>query len=248
VYESCPYCGKNVIYDSERCEIVCPHCGLVIDDRPLVSTSSSRNEDGGRKGRKHRRRRPVLISTDAWLRAGLEIVRDLYMRVFSDTCTFETAERILSEIYQNVPRRKLPNYEHAAKFAVLVASRRCNEFVELEKLFKSVSEVYELLRHDYLHKLYAPPDRASQIKQLAMRIAKCLEKRGVQVVVVVDEVRLDRDRLCTISAKPLNLAVALVYSTLKKRAIAVDLAEIAECAGTRVNAIKNAIERYSRIF
>jgi len=250
--EKCPYCGKNpLIYDSEHGEIVCPHCGAVIDDRPLVSASSSR--DGKYSDREHGRRRPVLISTahDAWLRAGLEIVRKLHKHVFSDTCTLKTAERILSEIYRNVPRRELPDCESAAKFAILVASRRCNEFVELGKLFESVSEVYELLRHDYLHKLYAPPDRASQIKQLAVRIAKCLEWRGVHraVATVVDEVkRLDRDRLCTTSAKPLSLAVALVYTALKKRAIAVVLAEMAECAATRANAVKKAIERYSHIF
>ena len=253
MHEKCPYCGKNpLIYDSEHCEIVCPYCGVVIDDRPLVSTSSRDSKDGDRK---HRHRRLVLTSTahDTWLRAGLEVVRDLYLykRVFSDTCTLDTAERILSEMYRSVPRRELPDYEHAAKFAVLVASRRCDEFVELEKLFGSVSEVYKLLKHDYLHKLYAPPDRASQIKQLAVRIAKCLGERGVHraVVAVIDEAKsLDRDRLCTTSAKPLSLAVALVYSALKKRAIAVDLAEVAECAGTGVNAIRKAVGKYSQIF
>jgi uncharacterized Zn finger protein (UPF0148 family) len=248
VYESvekCPYCKNPLVYDSEHCEIVCPHCGLVIDDRPLVSTSSSRNKDSDREDRKHRRRRPVLISTDdTWLRAGLEIVRDLYMykRVFSDTCTLKTAERILSEIYQNVPRRKLPNCEHAAKFAVLIASRRCGEIVELKRLFNSISEVYELLKHDYLRKLYTPPDKATQITQHALRIAKCLDE-----IVISSEVmeRVKMLKLGTISSKPVNIAIALVYSMLRKR---VDLSKLAECSNTTIHAVKNAIRKYTHLF
>lgn len=243
--EKCPYCGKNpLIYDSEHGEIVCPHCGVVIDDRPLVSTSSSRDDKDS--GRKHRRTRPVLISTahDTWLRAGLAIVRDLYLykRVFSDTCTLKTAERILSEIHQNLPRRKLPDCERAAKFAVLVASRRCGEIVELKMLFNSVSEVYELLKHDYLRKLYTPPDKTAQITQHALRIAKCLDE-----IVISSEVmeRVRMLKLDTISSKPVNIAIALVYSMLKKR---VDLSKLAECGNTTIHAVKNAIRKYAHLF
>jgi len=240
--EKCPYCGKTpLIYDSEHCEIVCPYCGLVIDDRPLVSTSSSRD---GKDSEKHRRRRPVLISTahDTWLRAGLEIVRELYRHVFSDTCTLKTAERILSEIYQNVPRRELPDYEHAAKFAVLVASRRCGEIVELKMLFNSISEVYELLKHDYLRKLYTPPDKTAQITQHALRIAKCLDE-----IVISSEVeeRVRMLKLDTISSKPVNIAIALVYNMLGKR---VDLSKLAECSNTTTRAVKNAIRKYAHLF
>jgi transcription initiation factor TFIIIB Brf1 subunit/transcription initiation factor TFIIB len=33
----CPYCGGNpVVYDPQFSEYVCPHCGAVLDDRPIM--------------------------------------------------------------------------------------------------------------------------------------------------------------------------------------------------------------------
>jgi transcription initiation factor TFIIIB Brf1 subunit/transcription initiation factor TFIIB len=241
--EKCPQCGKNpLVYDLEYHEIVCPRCGLVIDDRPLVSVAENYKE------RWHRGSAFISVGADAWLHISLEIVRSMYKRVFFDTCTLKTAEIILNEIHENVPRQKLPDYELAARFAVLVASRRCGETVELESLFESLSELSSLLRHDYLRRLYVPPDRSVQIAQHALRIAKCLEERGVQGAVerVSREAgRLDRGRLHTTSARPLSLAIALVYSVLRGRA---DTSEIAECAGTTVDSVKKAVERYACIF
>jgi transcription initiation factor TFIIIB Brf1 subunit/transcription initiation factor TFIIB len=241
--EKCPHCGKNpLVYDLERHEVVCPHCGLVIDDRPLVSVADCY------KHREHGHRRLVFINVcaDAWLHISLEIVRSMYKQVFFDTCTLKTAERVLADMRKS--SRRLPDCEKVAKFAVLVASRRCGEVVELEKLFESVSEVYELLRHDYLRKLYAPPDRIVQIVQHALKIAKCLEERGVHGAVarIAEKAeQLSHDKLCTVSARPRNLAVVLVHSTLKDT---VDLSEITECAGTKTSTIIKAIKRYSHVF
>jgi transcription initiation factor TFIIIB Brf1 subunit/transcription initiation factor TFIIB len=154
----------------------------------------------------------------------------------------KTAERILSEMYRSMPRQELPNCESAAKFAVLVASRRCGEFVELKMLFNSVSEVYELLKHGYLRKLYTPPDKTAQITQHALRIAKCLDK-----VVVPSEVeeRVRALKLDTVSSKPVNIAIVLVYNMLGKR---VSVNKLAECANTTVHVVRNAIKRHSRLF
>jgi transcription initiation factor TFIIIB Brf1 subunit/transcription initiation factor TFIIB len=37
----CPYCGGNpVVYDPQFSEYVCPHCGAVLDDRPILDVAS----------------------------------------------------------------------------------------------------------------------------------------------------------------------------------------------------------------
>lgn len=237
MHDRCPQCGNLLICDPERDEVVCPHCGLVVDDRPLVyATSKSEN--------KRRRRREVAlnIGVDTWLRAGLEVVQDLYQRVFFDQCTLKTAEIILSEIHENVPRRKLPNYEHAARFAVLVASRRCGEVVELRRLFKRVSELRKLIsRHEHLRKLYIPLNRSEQVAQLALKIAMCLEGKGVKNATraVAERVR----ELKVVSGKPLNIAIAVVHSVL-----GADASKIAECSNTTTDTVRRAIRRFPRLF
>jgi transcription initiation factor TFIIIB Brf1 subunit/transcription initiation factor TFIIB len=46
----CPYCGENpVVYDYEFSEYVCPHCGAVLEDRPVVDdVGELRVSDEGR--------------------------------------------------------------------------------------------------------------------------------------------------------------------------------------------------------
>jgi transcription initiation factor TFIIIB Brf1 subunit/transcription initiation factor TFIIB len=238
VYVKCPQCGKNpLVYDPERGEIVCPHCGLVIDDRPLVHVAN--------ESREQRREKAVLIAVirDTWLRASLEVLRKLYKHVFFDQCTLKTAEKILAEIYNNT--RKRPDYEHAAKFAVLVASRKCGEYVKLKKLFNSISEIYELLtKHEYLHKLYTPPDKTTQTRQLALKIAECLEEKGVTILEDVAE-KTKNLKLDTASGKPLNIAIAIVHNVLRGKT-SVDVDKIAECSDTTINIVKNAIRSYAR--
>jgi transcription initiation factor TFIIIB Brf1 subunit/transcription initiation factor TFIIB len=225
-----------LICDPERDEVVCPHCGLVIDDRPLVY-ATSRNDESERHGR-----RVTFNIGDTWLHASLEVVWDLYGHVFFDQCTLKTAEIILNEIHKNVPRRRLPDYELAARFAVLVASRKCGEVVELRRLFKRVSELRKLIsRHEHLRKLYTPLNKSEQVMQLALKIAMCLEGKGVKNATraVAERVR----ELKVVSGKPLNIAIAVVRNVL-----GADASKIAECSNTTTDVVKRAIRRFSRLF
>jgi transcription initiation factor TFIIIB Brf1 subunit/transcription initiation factor TFIIB len=234
LHDRCPQCGNLLICDPEHGEIVCPHCGLVVDDRPLVHVGRSNESE------RHGRRITFNIG-DTWLRASLGVVWDLYGHVFFDQCTLKTAEIILNEIHKNVPRRKLPDYELAAKFAILIASRKCGEIVELKRLLKA-SEIHKLIsRHEHLRKLYTPLNKSEQVTQLALKIAMCLEDKGVKNATraVAERVR----ELKVVSGKPLNIAIAVVHSVL-----GADTGKIAECSNTTIDVVKRAIRRFPRLF
>jgi len=235
MYDKCPECGGNpIIYDIEFHAYVCPHCGLVINDRPLVYQFYQ--DYGGY----YYREKIVVKQRNTWLRAGVEVIEKLCNDIFKDECIFKIAIQILREMHDS--EFKLPSYEAAAKFAVLVASRKCNKHVDSKKLFKSISELYELLiKHSYLQQYYTPPT-----KELALNIAlntiKCLGENNDKITETIKKLV----EKINISVKPLTLAILLVYTAHIVNNIKLEYKHIAKCLETTENTVKQAIIKHSR--
>lgn len=88
----CPFCGGNpVVYDYEHSEVVCPHCGAVLEDRPVLDyVDEPRVSDEGRHIGSYilnpKYRRLALKNINVVHATGWRVVR-LALRLVRDVCT-----------------------------------------------------------------------------------------------------------------------------------------------------------------
>jgi TFIIB zinc-binding. len=251
VWEKCPQCGHYVIYDSFYHEYVCPQCGVVVCDKPLVYDSS--RYDRREEAVHYSALREGVLKRDWWLLAGIEFIIEMRGVVFHDYCTQRTAIEILRDVYEKLGKKAWRlDYEDVSKYAVLVASRRCGEHVESTKLFKSLRDLYRLVRsHSYLREIYTPPRTSEQVVQDTMRILKCLEERGAiqdpsAVKRVVSELA---SKLPSTSIPPRHAAIILVHAAIlhsnQKR---IKLEQLAQCSNTTKMALQHILRRhYSKV-
>jgi hypothetical protein len=231
----CEYCGAILIYDLDFSEWVCPMCGTVADSRPMLNEGYFYPQFIY-YAKYHRSGRRELFST--WLIAATEHVKSLSLSgVYSSECTFETAIKLVYEVYSEKPH---PPAEGTAKLAVLAASRLCGETVEFEKLFSSTSELNRLLRYKSLRRLYKPPSARDLALHMVMKATKCLEKRGIRVDGVAELV--DKFVSSGMVMRPKTLAVLVLYNSTGSAKY------LAECLGVSYRAVREALRRYSHLF
>jgi len=248
MYDKCPNCGYYVIYDSFSHEYVCPNCGTVVCDRPLVYDVRRHFSGGVIDNDVIVVDKVVLKNT--WLSAGIELVDKMRGVVYSDYCTQKTSINLLREIYNNMDKYKLPDYTAVAKYVVLIASRKCSEHVDVRKLFKSINEIYKLTStHKYLRQLYTPLTLREQAVNIAVNTIKCLEKHRVLNNNNIEEITETIKTLAektTISTKPRTLAIALVYTACLKHGYKIKTTYLTTCTNTTKNIVKRAIEKHTK--
>jgi transcription initiation factor TFIIIB Brf1 subunit/transcription initiation factor TFIIB len=243
VVVKCPFCGFSpVIYDAKQQIIVCPHCGSVIDDRLLMYVCERRES-----GRNNATRDIVNFKPgNVWRRASIELAMKMYNRVFYSSCTLEAAIDLIRKIYASID--ELPRYDVITRFAILVASRKCGEYVEFKKLFSRQSDLTKLLaKYDYLRQIYIPSNPRDSTLTVVHSILKCLVNKGVlspDMVVRVDSVVRDIHEGSGVYGKPRTIAAGLVYVACVKCGLGVKYRDVAKCAGMSVGAVLGAVRRH----
>jgi hypothetical protein len=227
----CNYCGGEVIYDAYFSEWVCSRCGVVIDPRPIDCSELYSHPEL----KYYAKNGGARVS---WLISATEHVKSLSSVAYSSDCTFETAVKLVYEIYHSHVK-PLPPAEDTAKFAVLVASRLCGEVVSFEKLFSSARELSLLLRHSALRRLYKPPSTKELALDIVVKAAKCLEERGVRVDYSALELI---DKFTGMGLKPRTIAILVLYKTTGSKLY------LAECLGVSHQVICNAVKKHSTLF
>lgn len=130
----CPFCGGNpVIYDSEFSEYVCPHCGAVLDDHPVVDfTDEPRASDEYKhigsyilnlKFRKMALRNTNVVHTTEYRRTRLAVsfLRDLCSVVGVPGTVCSSAEKKLVSIVDML-RDKLASRPKVLRLLRLLAA------------------------------------------------------------------------------------------------------------------------------
>jgi len=244
VVVKCPFCGFSpVIYDAKQQIVVCPHCGSVIDDRLLMHVCERRES-----GRNNATRDIVNFKPgNVWRRASIELAMKMYKRVFHSSCTLDTTIDLIRKIYESIDD-ELPRYDVITRFAILVASRKCGEYVEFKKLFSRQSDLTKLLaKYDYLRQIYIPSNPRDSTLTVVHEILKCLVNKGVlppDMVVRVGNVVRDIHESNGIYGKPRTIAAGLVYVACVKSDINVKYSDVASCAGMSIGAVLGAVRRH----
>jgi hypothetical protein len=184
---------------------------------------------------------------NVWRRASIELAMKMYKRVFHSSCTLDTTIDLIRKIYESIDD-ELPRYDVITRFAILVASRKCGEYVEFKKLFSRQSDLTKLLaKYDYLRQIYIPSNPRDSTLTVVHEILKCLVNKGVLppgMVVRVGNVVKDIHEGCGIYGKPRTAAAGLVYVACVKCGLGVKYSDVATCAGMSVGAVLGAVRRH----
>jgi hypothetical protein len=184
---------------------------------------------------------------NVWRRASIELAMKMYNRVFYSSCTLDATIDLIRRIYASI-EDELPRYDVITRFAVLVASRKCGEYVEFKKLFSRQSDLTKLLaKYDYLRQIYIPSNPRDSTLTVVHEILKCLVNKGVLSPGMVERVASvvrDLHEGSGVYGKPRTIATGLVYVACVKCGLGVKYSDVAGCAGMSVGAVLGAVRRH----
>ncbi len=253
----CPFCGGNpVIYDAELLAHVCPYCGTVVNDRPIddsfkgptvcdephSTTSGYFTFAMHSKGVGETEPTITEVTWRMWekpllVNALMELWR-LHGVLFRDRCILEEAARLLHLVYESAEpwvkkSRGVKLARRLARVATLIASRKCGNPLQADKLFprhlviREISLVME--KFPVLAEHYVP---ASSSAKHIVRAVLCIEKipadkKGEIMEKAKKIVEVSGAR--GIAVRPVELAGAAVY--LASLGFGVTYSDVVNCLG-----------------
>jgi len=254
----CPFCGGNpVIYDAELLAHVCPHCGTVVSDRPIDDSFKGPTVRGEPRSTTsghftfamHSKgvgeTEPTTVE-EAWRMREKPLLANALMELwklhgvlFRDRCILEEAARLLHLAYESAKpwvkkSRGARLARRLARVAALIASRRCGNPLQADKLFprhlviREISlamEKFPVLAEHYV------PGTSSSAKHV-VRAVLCIEKipadkKGEVVEKAKKIVEVGGAR--GIAVRPVELAGAAVY--LASLGFGVTYSDVVNCLG-----------------
>gem|GEM_PF-6283798 len=264
----CPYCGENPVIRELNGVLVCPHCGSVVDEKPIDDSfiEDLREElfSNSFTYRLHSKgigeTLPVSLKDFAIKLHGKErlevCLRKLYKYygvLFRDECTLSEAARLIHIVLDSdrarTPRAKI--LDTLVRTAVLIASRKCGREVGVEVLFprlkrgrflKILSRILE--RFPALREHYVAPRTRESLRDNIVKATMCLENNKlVESTLVGDIVKHSvelLDKLIVVRNTSSTIG-ALIYLSTKALRLKITQKNVIKCTNTSLKALQGAL-------